>query len=856
MAAKITPMRKQYLDLKKKYPDCLLFFRLGDFYEMFDEDARTASKELDLTLTTRDRNKDIPQEDKVPMCGVPYHSYQSYLARLIARGYKVAICEQMEDPAAAQGLVEREIVRIVTPGTALDASMLEESRNNYIAAVFLDRERCGLCFCDLSTGEVCATAFGGKDCLAHLINELGRFSPREAVLSPQAWKNETLAQVLEQKLDCRREQSSPKRFDYVVAGTTVSRQFENYGVIPSDRPEALQAVGGMLSYLYETQKTQLGHLRVLQYYTSGRFMELDLTARRNLELTETLRGKEKRGSLLWVLDRTKTAMGGRLLRSWLEKPLLNPAEIGKRVAREEITRCLKEITDLERLIGRMVCGSAGGRDLVALAGGLRQIPRLRALLEPLPAGLLRETCAQLDPLEELAALIDRAIVDEPPFSVREGGIIRAGYSEDVDRLRNVMTHGKEMVAEIETRTRETCGIKNIRIKYNKVFGYYIEVAKSQTDLVPADWVRKQTTVNAERYINQELKDLEHTILSAKDQITDLEYHIFAQVRQRCADLVETIQWTAAAVAQADVLTSLAAVAVSNHYCMPVVDEGDQIEIVDGRHPVVEKVLKDALFVPNDTRMDGGENLLSIITGPNMAGKSTYMRQVALICLMAQIGSFVPAKSAHIGVVDRVFTRIGASDDLAAGQSTFMVEMSEVAEILKNATSRSLLILDEIGRGTSTYDGMSIARAVLEHCADPGRLGAKTLFATHYHELSALEGEIPGVKNYHIAAKKRADDIIFLRKIVQGGADQSYGVEVAKLAGVPPKVIRRARAILEELEAGSPERAPAQEPPKEQEQVGFGDLAALEAAEQLRQADLNTLTPIEAMNFLYQLKQKL
>ncbi|MDY4954374.1 MAG: DNA mismatch repair protein MutS, partial [Candidatus Onthomonas sp.] len=491
MAAKITPMRKQYLELKEKYPDCLLFFRLGDFYEMFDEDARVASKELDLTLTTRDRNKDIPKEDRVPMCGVPYHSYQSYLARLIARGYKVAICEQMEDPSSAQGLVEREIVRIVTPGTALDASMLEESRNNYIASVFLDRGRCGLCFCDLSTGEVCATAFGGEDCLPQMINQLGRVSPREAVLSPQAWKSEELTQVLEEKLDCRREQGSPKRFDYVVAGTTVSRQFENYTVIPSDRPEALQAVGGMLSYLYETQKTQLNHLRVLQYYTSGRFMELDLTARRNLELTETLRGKEKRGSLLWVLDRTKTAMGGRLLRSWLEKPLLNPAEINKRLAavrdladdlvtREELTLCLKEITDLERLIGRMVCGSAGGRDLVALAGGLRHIPRLQELLNPMPSSLLRSVCQQLDPLEELTALIDQAIVDDPPFSVREGGIIRDGYSPEVDRLRNIMAHGKEMVAEIETRTRENCGIKNIRIKYNKVFGYYIEVAKSQT----------------------------------------------------------------------------------------------------------------------------------------------------------------------------------------------------------------------------------------------------------------------------------------------------------------------------------------------------------------------------------------
>jgi DNA mismatch repair protein MutS len=864
MAAKLTPMRKQYLDLKKKYPDCLLFFRLGDFYEMFDEDARTASKILDLALTTRDRNK--PKEEQVPMCGVPFHSYQSYLARLIAKGYKVAICEQMEEPTAGT-LVEREIVRIVTPGTALEASMLEESRNNYIAAVYLKGDRCGLCFCDLSTGQVLATAFSGAEYLDHLLNELGRFSPREAILSPEAWQNAPLTRTMEDRLGCRREQGNAKRFDFVTAGVTVSQQFENYTVIPSDRQEALQAVGGMLSYLYETQKTALGHLKALEFYTSGRFMELDLTARRNLELTETLRGKEKRGSLLWVLDRTKTAMGGRLLRSWLEKPLLSPVEIQSRlaavkdltedlVARDELALCLRDITDLERLISRIVCGHAGSKDLVALSGGLRQIPRLKELLTPLPSALLRDTCARLDPLEELAQLIDAAFVEDPPLSVREGKFIRAGYNAELDGLRDVLTNGTTLVLDIERRTREECGIKNIRIKHNKVFGYYIEVAKSQTHLVPADWVRKQTTVNAERYINQELKELEHTILTARERINDLEYQLFTQVRDRCVAEVERIQATAAAVAQADVLCSLAAVAAANHYCMPQVDEGDIIEITDGRHPVVEKVLKNALFVPNDTRMDSGENLLAIITGPNMAGKSTYMRQVALICLMAQIGSFVPAKSARIGVVDRVFTRIGASDDLAAGKSTFMVEMSEVADILKNATSRSLLILDEIGRGTSTYDGMSIARAVLEHCADRKRLGAKTLFATHYHELSALEGEIPGVKNYHIAAKKRADDIIFLRKIIQGGADQSYGVEVAKLAGVPPRVIHRAREILEELESGARAQTPPPPAPEQPDQMGFGDLAALEAAERLRKLDLNTLTPIEAMNFLYQLKQKL
>ena len=867
MAQKITPMRKQYLEMKEKCPDCLLFFRLGDFYEMFDEDARIASKVLDLTLTTRDRNKDLPQEEKVPRCGVPYHSYQSYLARLVAKGYKVAICEQTQDPAAATGIVERDIIRIVTPGTAVDASMLEESRNNYIAAIYLEGERCGVCFCDLSTGEVYATACSGEDCLTHLMNELGRFEPREVVLSPEAWENTALSQAMELKLDCRREFGSVKRFDYVVAGTAASNQFENYQVIPADRPEALQAVGGLLSYLYETQKNKLGHLRQLQYYASGRFMELDLTARRNLELTETLRSKEKRGSLLWVLDKTKTAMGGRLLRRWLEKPLLDPVEIRSRlmavrdltedmVTREELALCLKEITDLERLIGRIVYGTAGGRDLVALSAGLHRIPKVHDLLATLPAALFQRLRKQLDELSDLCQHIDSALVEEPPFSVRDGGIIREGYSKEVDQLRNVMTNSKDLLVDIENRTKETCGIKNIRVKYNKVFGYYIEVAKSQTDLVPADWVRKQTTVNSERYINQELKELEHTILSAKDRITDLEYDLFCQVRQAAADQVETIQQTAAAVAQIDVLNSLAVVAASNHYCMPEVDESDVIDIIDGRHPVVERVLKGNMFVPNDTHMNGSSNLLAIITGPNMAGKSTYMRQVALICLMAQIGSFVPAKSAHIGVVDRVFTRIGASDDLAAGQSTFMVEMSEVAEILKNATNRSLLILDEIGRGTSTYDGMSIASAVLEHCADKKKLGAKTLFATHYHELSALEGAIPGVRNYHMAAKKRQDDVIFLRKLVSGGADQSYGIEVAQLAGVPAWIIRRGREILKELEAGE---RPAPVQPKEEkseEQMGFADLAGQAVLEELRKVELNTLTPIEAMNLLYGWKAKL
>ncbi len=868
MAEALTPMRKQYLEIKQKHPDCLLFFRLGDFYELFDEDAKTASRELDLTLTTRDRKKSA--EERVPMCGVPYHSYQSYLARLVAKGYKVAICEQMENPAEAQGIVERDVIRIVTPGTVVDAAMLDERSNNYIAAVYLTANRGGICFCDISTGELDCTAFSGDQTVQHLVNELGRFCPREAVLSEGATEEELLTDVLKNRLNCQIERGDQTRFDYQQARETVDRQFDNPAAIPAGQAEAVREVGGLLSYLYETQKNDLAHVRKLNYYTTGRYMELDWTARRNLELTETLRGKEKKGSLLWVLDRTRTAMGGRLLRSWIEKPLLNPVDIDRRlqavnalvnnmVVREEVMLCLKEVTDLERLIGRIVYGSAGGRDLVALSAGLRNIPRLRDLLGQCEGStLLSDICQRLDALEELTDLIDRAMVDEPPFTVREGGLIREGYSEDVDYLRNVMAHGKDMVAEIETKTKEECGIKNIRIRYNKIFGYYIEVSRGQANLVPDSWVRKQTTVNSERFINQELKDLEHTILSAQDKITGIEYQLFNEVRQQVAEQVEAVQRTAEAVAEADTLCSLATVAAENGYCMPQVDDSDIIQITEGRHPVVERMLKDAMFVPNDTFMDSGNDTVAIITGPNMAGKSTYMRQVALICLMAQIGSFVPAKQAHIGVLDRIFTRIGAADDLSAGQSTFMVEMDEVADILKNATPKSLLILDEIGRGTSTYDGMSIARAVLEYCADKRRLGAKTLFATHYHELTDLEGQIPGVKNYNIAAKKRADDIIFLRKIVRGGADQSYGIEVAKLAGVPARVITRARTILAEMEKGEDTGKSVLEPQPQaplEEQCCFGDIRAFEVAEELRGLDINTLTPIEALNLVYQWKQK-
>ncbi|HJG86112.1 DNA mismatch repair protein MutS [Pseudoflavonifractor capillosus] len=869
MPAETTPMMRQYIRMKELHPDCLLFFRLGDFYEMFNEDAKVASRELELTLTSRDRSK--PAEERTPMCGVPYHSADAYIARLIAKGYKVAICEQMEDPATAKGLVDRDIIRIVTPGTLMDASMLEEGRNNYICAVYADSNGAALAVCDLSTGEFSATPYTDSARAEHLFNDLGAYRPREAVLSDGAFADAALTEFLTKKLECRCENGGEARFRPDVARETLARTIAD---LPGegDAAEALavQAAGGLLSYLYETQKTDLSHIAALTVHSAAArpSMELDLTARRTLELTETMRGKEKKGSLLWVLDKTRTAMGHRLIRTWLEQPLLSPVAINRRleavkalvddpIARDEIVLCLREITDLERLIGRIVYGTAGGRDLAALAAGLGKLPDLRALLEPFSAGLLPSLRQELDDLADLRGLITSAIDDDPPFSVREGGFIRAGYNTDVDYLRNIMTNGKGMVAEVEAREKEKTGIKSLKVGYNKVFGYYIEVSKSYYNQVPDTYIRKQTLANCERYITQELKDMEHTILSAQDRLVALEYQLFCDVREKTAARVREIQRSARAVAALDVLSSFACVAADNHYCMPVVDLSDRLDIEEGRHPVVEKMLKNSLFVPNDAHMDGGENLVAIITGPNMAGKSTYMRQVALIALMAQMGSFVPAKSAHIGIVDRVFTRIGASDDLAAGQSTFMVEMTEVAELLRNATSKSLLILDEIGRGTSTYDGMSIARAVLEYCADRKRLGAKTLFATHYHEITCLEGQIPGVKNYNIAAKKRKGDVIFLRKIVRGGADQSYGVEVARLAGVPERVITRAREILEELESGQgPCAVPAAAPKADDGQISLTDMGGGEVLDRLRMVDINTLTPIEAMNLIYELKQRL
>ena len=859
----LTPMQRQYHAIKENNRDCILFFRLGDFYEMFDEDAKIASRELDLTLTTRDRGK--PKEEQTPMCGVPYHSVDAYIARLVQKGYKVAICEQMTDPATTKGLVERDITRIVTPGTVTESCMLEESKNNYFACLYGEGGKFGLAFCDISTGTfyvtVCADA-------ASAASEMGRFCPSEVTRYGTGIDDAAFDSALFLRLHCCVNEGQPEQFEEIPAEQTLCSHFGNsvQGLGLSGLPCAVTAAGSLLRILLKLQKNDLKHIRQLQYYAGGKFMELDLDARRNLELTETMRAKEKKGSLLWVLDKTRTAMGGRLLRSWLEKPLLDPAEITRRQAaveelvdstiiRGELTEALKDISDFERVQTRIVTGTVNCRDLLGLARGLRALPEVKNQLSKLESPLLRRLHETIEELSDCADRIENTIVDEPPLTVREGGIIRPGANAEADRLRDIMNGGKGTILAIETAEREKTGIRTLKVSFNRVFGYYIEVSKSFVDQVPSHYIRKQTLANCERYITQELKELEDQVLGAKDRLTALEYQIFTELREYLAQQAARVQLTAGAVAATDALCSLATVAVQRGYCRPEITLDNRISITDGRHPVVEVMLKDSLFVPNDTQLGGQNDQVAIITGPNMAGKSTYMRQVALIVLMAQIGSFVPARSARIGIVDRVFTRIGASDDLASGQSTFMVEMAEVASILKYATSRSLLILDEIGRGTSTYDGMAIARAVLEHAANPKRLGAKTLFATHYHELSTLEDKLPNVKNYNIAVKKRGDQMIFLRKIVPGATDDSYGVEVAKLAGLPNSVVSRARELLTELEA---EKGVVREaaPVQADDQLSMLDLRTQQVCDALSAVCVETLTPIEAMNELYKLKKML
>ena len=858
----LTPMKRQYNAIKEQNQDSILFFRLGDFYEMFDEDARVASRELDLTLTTRDRSK--PKEEQTPMCGVPYHSVDAYIARLVQKGYKVAVCEQTEDPAAAKGIVERDITRIVTPGTVTESCMLEESQNNYMASLYASEGKFGLAFCDVSTGAFFAT--GCADAAA-AISELGRFAPKEVLRCGQAASSQEIDHALFQRLGCCVDEGSENQFRLSRAEGLLQQHFgktlAELGVAGQD--QVIQAAGALMQHLLFVQKNPLAHIRELNYYTTGRFMELDLDARRNLELTQTMRAGEKKGSLLWVLDKTRTPMGSRMLRSWLEKPLLDIAQITRRqsaveelvnatIARSELSDALKDVTDLERVMARVVTGTVNCRDLLGLARGLRALPAIKAQLGAMETPLLRRLCAEIDTLTDCADRIENTIVDEPPLTVREGGIIRRGANVEADRLRDIMEGGSGTIAAIEANEKEKTGIRTLKVGYNRVFGYYIEVSKSFMEQVPDHYIRKQTLANCERYITQELKELETQVLTAKDRLTALEYQIFTQLRESLAQEAVRVQQTAAAVAAADCLCSLASVAAQRGYCRPEITLGNEISISDGRHPVVEVVLRDSLFVPNDTRLGEADNQVSIITGPNMAGKSTYMRQVALIVIMAQMGSFVPARSARMGIVDRVFTRIGASDDLASGQSTFMVEMAEVANILKYATSKSLLILDEIGRGTSTYDGMAIARSVLEYAANPKRLGAKTLFATHYHELSTIENELPNVKNYNIAVKKRGEQMIFLRKIVPGAADDSYGVEVAKLAGLPNVVVSRAREILTQLESG--EGKVIVKEVAQDDQMSMLDLRSSQVCDALEKLSVETLTPIEAMNELYKLKKML
>ena len=861
--AELTPMKKQYNAIKAQHPDCLLFFRLGDFYEMFDDDAILASRELELTLTTRDRNVENPEE-RTPMCGVPFHAAETYIARLIQKGYKVAICEQMEDPALAKGLVKRDVIRVITPGTVTDASMLEEGRPNYLAAVTLTPPSGAVAFCDISTGEFYAADFR-ENSVEHILNELSRFSPREAIVNAGALESPEIAAFLRERLGALTE-TGDERFDYMGAAVRLCSQFgaEDVDALEfGDHPGAVCAAGALLQYISETQRCELGYLRRPELYGDQRYMELDDTTRRNLELTESLRSGEKRGSLLWVLDKTKTPMGGRLLRAWVERPLLSPVQIKKRqsavrelvsdsVLRSELMLSLREIGDIQRLIGRAVYGSANARDLAALGACTAKLPELKAKLQNVQCAALR-AISGIDPLDDVTGRIQRAICDEPPISLREGGILREGYSEQVDHLRKVRDNGAQMIAELEQREREKTGIKKLKVGYNRVFGYYLDVPNSAKAELPDSYIRKQTLVSSERYFTPELKELESTLTNAREQINQLEYDFFVEVRSLVAQEVERVQAADDAVAELDVFCALAEVAARNQYVCPEVDLSRALDIREGRHPVVEQARRDELFVPNDTFLNATTDRVAIITGPNMAGKSTYMRQTALIVLMAQMGSFVPAQSAVIGVVDRVFTRIGASDDLAAGQSTFMVEMQETAAILQQATNQSLLILDEIGRGTSTYDGMAIARAVLEYCADFKKLGAKTMFATHYHELTALEQELEGVRNYNITAKKQGGDLLFLRKIVRGAADDSYGIEVAKLAGLPDTVIRCAKKYLRKLEAAAP--APeADVLLPEDDQISLVDVGADKVAERLRNLDLNTITPIEAMNLLAELQK--
>ncbi len=877
MAEEYTPMMQQYLQTKEEYKDCILFYRLGDFYEMFFDDAITVSKELELTLT----GKNCGTAERAPMCGIPYHAVEGYLNKLVANGHKVAICEQVEDPKLAKGLVKREVIRIVTPGTNTDIQALDETKNNYIMCIVYVADKYGVSIADVSTGDYFVTEVDNE---RKLIDEMNKFNPTEIVCNESFYMSGLDFDDMRHRLGITISALEVWYFSDDLAENTLKDHFhvkslEGLGL--SDYGCGVIAAGALLKYLYETQKNELDHISAIHPYSTGKYMLIDSSSRRNLELVETLREKQKRGSLLWVLDKTKTAMGARMLRSYVEQPLIDKAEIEKRqdaieeinehvITREELREYLNPIYDLERLVTRVTYLSANPRDLIAFKNSIAMLPPIKALLTDFKGAMLTEIENDMDSLEELYELIEGAINDDPPILVREGEIIKDGYNADVDKYRKAKTEGKTWLAELEAKERDKTGIKNLKIKYNKVFGYYLEVTNSYKELVPEYFTRKQTLANAERYITPELKELEDMILGAEDKLAALEYDLFCDVRNKIAEQVVRIQQTAKAVAKLDVFVSLAVVAEQNNYCRPKMNENGIIDIKGGRHPVVEKMIHNEMFIDNDTYLDNGNNRIAIITGPNMAGKSTYMRQTALIVLMAQIGSFVPAASARIGIVDRIFTRVGASDDLASGQSTFMVEMNEVANILRNATSNSLLVLDEIGRGTSTFDGLSIAWAVVEHISNPRLLGAKTLFATHYHELTELEGKLNNVHNYCIAVKEKGDDIVFLRKIVKGGADKSYGIQVAKLAGVPDSVIERAKEIVEELiandiTAGTRKLVVDNSSRKKKEKLDEVDLAQMslfdtvkddDIIDELRNADVGNMTPLEALNKLYELQNKI
>lgn len=866
--AEASPMMEQYIDLKNQNKEKILFYQLGDFYEMFYDDAILVSKELDLTLTVRDCGRG----DKAPMCGVPTHSCEAYIARLIAKGYKIVVCNQMGDPSKTKGIITREVVRVITPGTVVEASMLDESKNNYICSLFLMDDKAGIAFCDVSTGQLKVTELSGDDIIKEVQSELGKFLPKELLVGGTISLLEPLRDFVKNKLSCSTEYPVEEDFDILASKDKILKHFSQEVIDDSginDMELPTRCIGALLCYLEATQKAGLERINKIEVYTGTKYMKLDLTTIKNLELLETIRNKEKKGSLIWVLDKTRTAMGKRLLRSWIERPLVDCKEISKRqdaiekmyenvMLRDALVEAMIGMHDIERLLTRVTCGSANGRDLRALSDSISKIPALKETIKGQNVEMLLDIYNNMDTLEDINSLISNAITDNPPFSVRDGGIIKDGYSKDVDEARSDMDGGKDIIASMEERERQKTGIPKLKIGYNRISGYYIEVTNSYKNLVPDTYTRKQTLSNCERYVTAELKQLETRIFGAKERCVELEYKIFEEVRTEVCKAMNRITLVAGLVAILDVLNSLAIVAANNNYNRPVVTSKNEIILSESRHPVVESLLKNTPFVPNNAHLDNEENMIAVITGPNMAGKSTYMRQVALVVLMAQIGSFVPAIRAEIGVVDSIFTRIGASDDLASGQSTFMVEMNEVAQIMKSATNKSLLILDEIGRGTSTFDGMSIARAVLEYILDKTKLGAKTLFSTHYHELASMGDEYSEIKNYNIAVKKRGDDITFLRRIVPGGADDSYGIEVAKLAGLPEFIITRAKEILNELESTSAtcveRHTKAPDIPKDSadeigEQVNDNSDKILQ---ELKTMDVTVLTPVECMNTLFDL----